>query len=171
VNLADQSPRFQQLRSRLKNRESASFTGSSWATGIRAITPRSDCHVTAGGSHAGSHTDERLSDPPDSSGHPTGMQPRSWTDLHERGRMYGKLRIKRPPGCRRHVRSNVRKPADHWPDLCTDLCTRRVGMGRDEGDAEGRHGCVPPVRRGQRHRCRPGETAETPVVLLITQRS
>ncbi len=39
VNLADRSPLFQQLRSHLKSR--APYAGSSWATGIRASTPRS----------------------------------------------------------------------------------------------------------------------------------
>jgi len=54
--------------------------------------------------------------------------------------------------------------------LCTDLCTRRDGTGRDGGDADGRSGRARGVRRGQRGRRRPGETAETPAVWLITQR-
>jgi hypothetical protein len=40
VNLADRGPLFQQLRSRLKSRAPVSCTGSSWATGIRASTPK-----------------------------------------------------------------------------------------------------------------------------------
>ena len=40
VNLADRSPLFQQLRSRLKSRAPVSCTGSSWVIGIRASTPR-----------------------------------------------------------------------------------------------------------------------------------
>jgi hypothetical protein len=41
VNLADRSPLFQQLRSRLKSRAPVSCTGSSWTTGMRARTFRS----------------------------------------------------------------------------------------------------------------------------------
>lgn len=37
-------------------------------------------------------------------------------------------------------------------------------------DAKGHHECVPFVRRGQRHRSKPDETAETRLVRLITQR-
>ena len=40
VNLADRSPLFQQLRSRLRSRAPVSCTGSSWATGIRASTSK-----------------------------------------------------------------------------------------------------------------------------------
>ena len=40
VNLADRSPLFQQLRSRLKSRAPVSCTGSSWVIGIRASTPK-----------------------------------------------------------------------------------------------------------------------------------
>ncbi len=58
--------------------------------------------------------------------------------------------------------------AGQRPVLCTDLCTRRGGTG---GDGQARRGPAHPVRRGQCRRRRPGETTETLVVLLITQRS
>jgi len=48
--------------------------------------------------------------------------------------------------------------------LCTDLCTRRCGIGRDTGDAEVRHRRAAPVDRGQRGDQRP---RETPSAVLI----
>ena len=57
-------------------------------------------------SHAGSHTDERLPDSPDSGGQPTGTRPRRRTDLDERGCQYGNLRIRRSRAARA-------KPAGH----------------------------------------------------------
>ena len=46
-------------------------------------------------SHAGSYADERLAISPDSSGQPTRTQPKSRTDLNERGYPYGNLQIRR----------------------------------------------------------------------------
>ena len=54
--------------------------------------------------------------------------------------------------------------------MCTDLCTRRGDAGRAGGDSPARRGPAPHVRQGQRDYGRPRETAETPVVRLITQR-
>ena len=54
--------------------------------------------AAASGSHAGSHTDERLPGSPNFSGRPTGAPPRSRTNPDEPGRPYGNLRVRRSSG-------------------------------------------------------------------------
>ena len=64
-----------------------------------------------------------------------------------------------------------RKPAGKEAALCTDLCTRCGGTGGDGGETQNaRHECARPLCRGQRRDWRPPVTAETGVVVLITQR-
>jgi hypothetical protein len=53
----------------------------------------------------------------------------SWRSLYSRSR---------PGRCGRAQAG--RKPVGQAPDLCTDLCTRRGGTGRDGGDVQARRG-------------------------------
>jgi len=75
-----------------------------------------------------------------------------------RSRQANREGVERAPGAHREIL----ELAAHRPDLCTDLCTRRGGTGRDGGDEQARCGPSPGVRGGQRVRRRPGETKRHP---------